>query len=172
MDDRKQEPKVDIATAYLENAKTCQEQLWKRRQIEWRNGFAFWTAIAVATAFIFKNVTPTSLPDPEKWYVLCIFLLGYVAVVIVHRIHLKAIFISNEKDLEFLNYYRDRAAWELCNDDFTKDKPVRPSFKDMSDSEYYEKHKEKMKHHYTPIAITSIIAMFSWFLMFLMCLSS
>lgn len=171
MSNREQESKVDMANKYLEIAKTCQDQLWKRRQVEWKNGFALWTAIAVATGFILQSIGSIFLPDHVKWSVPLILSFVYVAIVIVHRTHLKAIFISNEKDLEFLNYYRDRAAWELCNDDFEK-KPKRPLFKNMSDREYYNKHREKMKHHYTPIAITTLIAMISWTLILLMCHST
>ena len=165
------------ASKYIEMAKICQEQLWKRRHIEWRTGFALWTSLAVAGGFIYRYAQ-RPLPDPGKWILLAVILLVFSVIVLLHRRHLKAIFISNERDLDFLNYYRDRAAWELSNEDF-KNRPPRPPWADdrvekwsLKDEEtkFYNHRKPKMRHHYTPVVITSLIALLSWSVLALMCL--
>lgn len=167
------------ASKYIEIAKTCQEQLWKRRHIEWRTGFALWTSLAVASGFIYRYAK-RPLPDPAKWIFLVVIFLVFLAIVLLHQRHLRAIFISNQRDLDFLNYYRDRAAWELCKEDFkNQPQPQRPAWAGENEEkwsnkekekQYYNQHKSKMRHHWTPVVITSLIALLSWCILFLMCL--
>ena len=170
---------AERAAKFIDAAKISQEQLWKRRHIEWRTGFALWTALAVSSAFIYRYAK-RPLPDPEKWIFLVLIFVLFCAIVWLHRKHLKAIFISNERDLDFFNYYSNRAAWELCHDDFVE-KPERPVWANgpvkswsnkNEESQYYTSRKSKMRHHYTPVAVTIFIALLSWCLLALMCVES
>lgn len=117
----------DKATVYLENAKASQEQLWKRRQIEWRTGFALWASIGVVTVFLSKEIKECvpSLSQVSASIVCAVLIAAFGLVYWAHRRHLVAIFISNEKDLDFLLHYRDLATWAISGQEPDK-KPQPP----------------------------------------------
>ncbi|MDP2723229.1 MAG: hypothetical protein Q8O72_10760 [Bacteroidales bacterium] len=168
------ESNIEKAGKYLEAAKINQENLWKRRQIEWKTSFSLWTAIAVSSGFIYMNMK-RPLPCPEKWIFLIIVFVVYFIIICLQKKHLKAISLSNERDLDFINYNTNRAAWELESNDL-KEKPQRPEWAQAKDwmskkgeKEYYENRISKMRHLNTQIMITGLIAILSFCILLLMC---
>ena len=84
--------RVDRAAKYLEAAQINQENLWKRRQIEWRTSFSLWAAIGIASGFIYLYAN-RPIPSPINWIFLSTVFIVYGAIIYLQRVHLKAIFI-------------------------------------------------------------------------------
>lgn len=148
---------IDRASKYLDASRINQENLWKRRQIEWKTSFALWTSIALISGLFYQyNKHPILYPNG------CIFLGSiinvYLIILFLHWRHLKAITISNNKDLEFINYFVSKANWELDKEDF-KEKPKRPEW--AENPEKYKLDSVKLSNLYTYIAVTFIIEVFS-----------
>jgi hypothetical protein len=169
--------KYENASRFIELSKISQEQLWKRRHIEWKTAFALWTAIAVASGFIYRYAD-RPLPDGWKWLFLFLVFCMFFLITLLHLRHIKAIFISNERDLDFLNFYRDRATSEIDPESPAKNskypewatKKVGVWSSQNEENAFFEKRKDKMRHHYTPVLVTSLIASVSILLLFIMCL--
>jgi hypothetical protein len=170
------ESNIEKAGKYLEASKMNRENLWKRRQIEWKTSFSLWTAIAVTSGFIYiYEIKPDSCL--VKWIFLIVVLIVYITIIWLQKRHIRAIFISNERDLDFMIYYTNRAAWELNRNDFDE-KPKRPEWSkktieerisEEEENEYYNNRKRKMRHHYTIIMTTGLIALLSWCILAIMC---
>jgi len=154
---------VKRAAKYLDAATSSQEQLWKRRQIEWRTSFGLWTAMAVGTGFAYMHVS-RPVPASTRLPIVVVAALVYAGATFFHFRHLKAIFISNEMDLDFLNYYKNRAEWELDKDSLPK--PERPDWAGKKNDkiwrkQYYQQKKDKMTYLKTALGITILIAFLS-----------
>lgn len=151
------------AAKYLDIAKINQEQLWKRRQIEWRTNFGLWAAMAIGAGFAYMHLNrPVS--DFARFAIVFCAVFVYGTAVYFHIRHMKAIFISNEMDLDLINYNISRAEWELDPDVLKK--PEFPSWvNEKHDArwrkEYYAERKQKMTLLYTPVGITVLIAILS-----------
>ncbi|MFC2152312.1 hypothetical protein ACFLSE_07265 [Bacteroidota bacterium] len=172
------ESSINKADIFLKATEINRENLWKRRQIEWRTAFSLWTAIAVASGFIYVYAK-RPIPSPYKWIFLIFVFIVYIIIVWLHHRHLKAIFISNERDFDFIHYYTNRAAWEIDNSDL--EKPTRPEWSKLKtnqwtskteESKYYQERIGKMRKHYTPIIITGLISLLSWCILAFMCLEN
>ncbi|MCX6233909.1 MAG: hypothetical protein NT175_04180 [Bacteroidetes bacterium] len=168
--------KNKIIDKYLEAAKINQENLWKRRQIEWKTSFALWTAIATFSGYIYYSAH-RPIPHPYNWIFLITILIVYIGILWIQHRHLKAIFISSERDLDFINYFLNKMAWEINNADF-KEKPERPEWSNLDpkdwgskkeENEYYQKRKKKMMLYWNSILITVLIEILSLFILASMC---
>ena len=91
----KTESNTEKAGKYLETAKINQENLWKRRQVEWRTAFSLWTAIAIASVYIYIDV---EWPSRSPFYFLfpAGIIIVYLIAVCIHCWHHKRLFTSNE----------------------------------------------------------------------------
>lgn len=157
---------TETAAQYLEAAKLCQDQLWQRRQIEWRTGFALWAAMGIVAGFAFTHVK-RPIPDPLSLLILIIATITYIAVVIIYFFHQKAIFISNLMDLDMFVYYKKCAECQMSNES----KPTPPEWLTKQDKSSMKKYIEKNKKgntFYPSLWITVLIAFLSWSLIFLM----
>ncbi len=130
----------------------------------------------MATGFIYTHVK-RPIPCSETWIILCAIALIYAISIILQFRLLKALSISNERDLDFINYNLNRAAWILDEEDFSE-KPIRPIWarkKDTNtltkedDNQYFISRKNKMRHLHTTITITILIELLSYFILVIMC---
>lgn len=148
---------IDRASKYLDASRINQENLWKRRQIEWKTSFALWSSIALISGLFYHYIK-----HPILYLNGCVFfgfiISVYVVILFLHWRHLKAITISNNKDLEFINYFISKANWELDKDDF-KEKPQRPKW--AGGDVDFKLESDKLSNLYTYIAVTFIIEVFS-----------
>ncbi len=151
------------ASKYLDAAKINQDQLWNRRKIEWRTSFGLWVAMATGAGFAYMQIK-RPLPDEARLPMIFFVCVIYGAAIFLHIRHMKPIFISNEMDLDLINYNISRAEWEL--DSEVMEKPEFPSWVNEERNKswqktYYAKHKHKMTYLYTPVGITVLIAIIS-----------
>lgn len=180
MNTTKTDLKIEKAGKYLEAAKINQENLWKRRNVEWRTAFSLWAAFAIATVYIYIDVEWPS-QGPLFWIFPIVIIIVYSIAICLHYGHHRRIFISNEKDLEFINYYSSIATWELDNYNFNKKKkPSRPDTSTIKVNnknkncreikrirkENKEKRKLYFKYHkwrinWAPIYVTILISVIS-----------
>jgi hypothetical protein len=127
---------VERAGTYLDAAKINQENLWKRRGVEWKIAFSLWSALGAFTIFI------SSITSIPLWFVIVLPAV-YFSFVLIHRKLLKALTISSQKDLELVIYYSTIAAWELNNQDF-ENRPARPEWSsDNQEKQNRKKREEK-----------------------------
>jgi len=160
------------AAKYLDVAKIHQDQLWKRRQIEMRTSFGLWAAMAVVAGFVYMHVNRPA-PDSSLWlmviyFIFFIFAIGaYASAVYLHYRHMRAIYISNEMDLDLMHYHINRADLELDSTIPILPKKLEyPSWVNKKHDElwkkgYCEEKKEKMKGFYPSVYVTLIIAILS-----------
>lgn len=147
---------IERASKYLEASKINQENLWKRRQIEWKTSFALWTSIALISG-LFYQYSKYPIIYLNGYIFFAVIVIAYTVILMLHWRHLKAITISNDKDLRFINYFIDRANWELDKDDL--EKPKRPVWPE--NPREYKLHSDKLSNLRTYIAVTLIIEVFS-----------
>ncbi len=103
---------IEKAGRYLEAAKINQENLWKRREIEWKINFALWTAIALVTGFLYLNIkNPINIPC--NYCVFIVFLIVYAFTTWLYSKHIDTIRLSNDKDKSYMIYYLTLAEIEL-----------------------------------------------------------
>jgi hypothetical protein len=156
----------EISDSYLSAAKINQDNLWKRRQIEWGSSFSLWSAIAVSTAFIFKEIDKP-IESPYSWISLVVLCIIYFIILYIQNKHLKAHYISNEKDLLFIKYYLNKSESAL-NEDSTKiatpNLEVFDSFSycyKKNDDDAKKKLKAKIRLLLLPLMITLLIEILS-----------
>jgi hypothetical protein len=92
------------ASRFIELAKTNQENLWKRRGIEWKINFGLWTALAIMIGAIYKE----GIGDVLSKYTLGIVLVLGV-VFIAYLWHSIGTVISDEKDVDWHIFYKEQA---------------------------------------------------------------
>jgi hypothetical protein len=109
---------MEKAKQFIELSKTNQENLWKRRSIEWKVNFGLWAALGVIAGFCYEkdlSLDPTQHPY-AIWAILgCVF-IAYVWNNI-------GTVISNEKDLDWQIYYKALAEKELTGANADRGRP-------------------------------------------------
>jgi len=157
---------------YLEIAKINQENLWKRRQIEWRSSLSLWAALGITTGYLIKCPLCPTLKEPFNWIFLIAVLIVYIIVLFIQRRHIRAHFISNERDLDSISYYLRKISHATDNTGFPNEPRIPEWLKQEpmewgkinSEQKFYNQHREKMRHSWTPIFITALIELISWFI--------
>jgi hypothetical protein len=159
----------EIISNFIQIAKINQENLWKRRQIEWKSSLSLWAALGIATGYFIKCPPCPVINQPYNWIFLIGLILIYITVLLIQRRHIRAHFISNERDLDSINYYFRKISHLIDDINFPTD-PEIPEWiklnsmewgKIISEKDYYKQHKDKMRHSWTPIVITALIEIIS-----------
>jgi hypothetical protein len=103
----------------LELAELHRKQFDTRRQVEWKINFAFWTAVGLVAYFYCSR--DTGLSWCERIVVASgLVLAGFFYAVV----HLPAIFGAEDKDLDFMIYFKDCAEAVLLDPENLPDKPA------------------------------------------------
>jgi hypothetical protein len=92
------------AGRYTELLKSNVDQLWKRREIEWRIHFSLWLAIGGVTVFACTQLSPATLHRVTLWVGLTYFI-----AILLYAWHSLGLFVSNEKDLAWIRYFQAKA---------------------------------------------------------------
>jgi hypothetical protein len=103
----------------IELAKTNQENLWKRRSIEWKVNFGLWTALGIVTGFSYSegvNFHPVGV-GVVLFLVFAAYVWNNLGTI-----------ISNEKDLDWIIYYKVLAENELTPENKATRKRPNPEW--------------------------------------------
>jgi hypothetical protein len=111
-------PDSEKVKLFIELAKTNQENLWKRRGIEWKVNFGFWTALGVIAGFSCERGLGSTIAQHHSLTLGVLF-----ALWIVHSWYNLRIVRSNDKDLDWFIYYLSRAEKELTGENVEKKRP-------------------------------------------------
>jgi GH24 family phage-related lysozyme (muramidase) len=90
---------------WIDLAKVNQDQLWQRRQYEWKINFGLWAGLAALPGLVYLSQKECSLSPTLFYWVVCI----YGIVLLAYACHLIGLFISNEEDLQWMHHFKDRA---------------------------------------------------------------
>lgn len=95
---------------YLALAKMSQDDFFNRRQLEWRLGFAVWTAIGIFTAGFFATDNlhiPNDIP-------LRVIFLAYVLLFVLFFVAQVFIQVAHWRSLKYYFYFRSKASgWDF-----------------------------------------------------------
>lgn len=94
---------------YLALAKMSQDDFFNRRQLEWRLGFAVWTAIGIFTAGFFATDN-LHIPNDVPLVVICIAYMMLFILCIVAQVFIQ---VAHWRSLRYYFYFRSKASgWQ------------------------------------------------------------
>ncbi|HUS44908.1 MAG TPA: hypothetical protein VM219_02620 [Phycisphaerae bacterium] len=99
---------TDKASVFVELARINQEQLWRRRQIEWKINFLLWGSTAAVAGYLYSQV------DTERIKDLLVIVYGVFAVTFITYVaHLLNCLLSDEMDMAWMHYFKQQAELAL-----------------------------------------------------------
>ena len=98
--------RLENANGYIELARISQEQLWKRRQVQWKANFSIIAGIALITYFF---LTFENFPAVDK----CYGFRFYIAITVFYILWQLRVTKSNYNDKKYMAYYLNRVLIQL-----------------------------------------------------------